>query len=157
MTQLQNAQVFVDQRREELRGTKHNITLSALKVRYSITKLMRNCAPARDGLTAEHLSYAIDSGVTLHIANILTLCLQFSVVPDLFANGVLVPIPKKPGCDTTIPKNWRPIIVSYTLSKLLEMFIIDESADHIYSDLQFGFVAGRGTEIATTLLHDVIS
>ena len=28
---------------------------------------------------------------------------------------------------------------------------------HIFSDSQFGFVSGRGTEIATALINDVIS
>ena len=55
---------------------------------------------------------------------------------------MLVPIPKKPGCDTSNPKNWRPIIISTTLSKILEFYILEESF-------------GRGTEIATALMNDV--
>ena len=77
------------------------------------------------------------------------------VVPDSFTNGLLIPIPKKAGCDTSIPKNWRPIIViSTTLSKILEMYVLEESNTHEFNDLQFGFIPGRGTEIATVLLND---
>ena len=38
---------------------------------------------------------------------LLTCCdyALYSVVPDIFTNGMLVPIPKKPGCDTSNPKN----------------------------------------------------
>ena len=84
----------------------------------------------------------------------MSLCIKYSVVPDIFTNGMLVPIPKKPGCDTSNPKNWRPIIISTKLSKILELYILEGSSSHIFSDFQFGFVAGRGTEIATALMND---
>ena len=87
----------------------------------------------------------------------LTLCIQFGVVPDNFRRGMLIPIPKKAGCDTTEPNNcMRPITVSSIFSKLLELYVLEECSSHEFSDLQFGFVKGRGTEMATTLLHDVI-
>ena len=37
------------------------------------------------------------------------------------------------------------------------MHILEESSGHIFSNSQFGFVSGRGTEIATALVNDVIS
>ena len=77
------------------------------------------------------------------------------VVPDNFTNGTLVPIPKKPGCDTSIPKNRRPIVISSTLSDLLEMYVPEESNSHEYHEFQFGFIPGRGTEIANALFNDV--
>ena len=76
----------------------------------------------------------------------LTLCIQFGVVPENFRRGVLIPIPKKSGCDTT-----------QAFSKLLELYVIEECSGHEFSDLQFRFVKGRGTEMATALFHDVIS
>ena len=39
----------------------------------------------------------------------------------------------------------------------MEMYILEESSDHKVSDSQFGFVSGRGTEIATALVNDLIS
>ena len=44
-----------------------------------------------------------------------------------------------------------------TFSKLLELYVIEECSGHEFSDLQFGFVKGRVTEMATSLFHDVIS
>ena len=85
----------------------------------------------------------------------LTLCVQFGVVPDSFANGLLIPILKKAGCDTSIPKNWRSIVICTTLSKLLEMYVLEESNTHEFNDLQFGFIPGRITELATALLNDI--
>ena len=111
--------------------------------------------PYADGITAEHLIYSADSDIVRHITRMLTLCVQFGVVPDNFTNGLLIPIPKKAGCDTSVPKNWRPIVISTTLSKILEMYVLEESNTHEFHDLQFGFIPGRGTEIATALLNDV--
>ena len=124
-------------------------------VKRYICKLKLNYSPAIDGINAEHLLYGIDSNIPHQIANMLSLCIKYSVVPDIFTNGMLVPIPKKPGCDTSNPKNWRPLIISTTLSKILELYILEESSGHIFSDSQFGFIAGRGTEIATALVNDV--
>ena len=86
----------------------------------------------------------------------LTLCIQFGVVPDNFRRGMLIPIPKKAGCDTTQAKNWRPITVSSIFSKLLELYVLEECSNHDFSDLQFRFIRGRGTAMATALFHDVI-
>ena len=80
-------------------------------------------SPAQDGITAEHLIYALDSHIIEHLSYMLTLCIQFGVVPHNFRRGVLIPIPKKAGCDTTQAKNWRPITVSSTFSKLLELYV----------------------------------
>ena len=52
-------------------------------------------------------------------------------------------------------KNYRPIIVSTTFSKLAELCILDECNECTFSDLQFGFVKGRGTDTALALAHDV--
>ena len=47
--------------------------------------------------------------------------------------------------------------VSSTLSKLLELYILDVSGQFEFSDLQFGFVPGRSTNMAAVLAQDVIS
>ena len=39
----------------------------------------------------------------------------------------------------------------------MEMYILEGSSDHKVSNSQFGFVSGRGTEIATALVNDLIS
>ena len=54
-----------------------------------------------------------------------------------------------------LAKNWRPIIMSTIFSRLLEMYVLEESSSHVFSDLQFGFVPGRGTEMATAEVNDV--
>ena len=39
----------------------------------------------------------------------------------------------------------------------MEMYVLEESSSHVFCDLQFGFVPGRGTEMATVLVNDVVS
>jgi len=48
-------------------------------------------------------------------------------------------------------------MISTVFSKLMEMFILEESDYHDFSDSQFGFVPGRGRNMAISLTHDVIS
>ena len=138
------------------RMSTHTEKVTSNRVRRLIKQLKLNASPAQDGITAEHLIYALDSHIIEHLSYMLTLCIQFGVVPHNFRRGVLIPIPKKAGCDTTQAKNWRPITVSSTFSKLLELYVLEECSSHEFSDLQFGFIKGRGTEMATALLHDVI-
>ena len=125
------------------------ISCSAV-MRY-IRSLKLGCSPAGDLIESEHLRYEIETQIPMHISNMLSLCIRYSVVPDRFTNGLFIP------CDTLVPKNWLPIIILATLYKLMKMYILEESSGHIFSDSQFGFVSGRGTEIVTALVNDVIS
>ena len=65
-----------------------------------IRALKLDCSPAGDGIESEHLRYGIETQIPMHISNMLSLCIRYSVVPD--TNGLLIPIPKKPGCDTSV-------------------------------------------------------
>ena len=106
---------FVYERQQELLHAKQNAGFTVPMVSKYINKLKRNTAPAADGITAEHLIYSVDSDMVRHITKMLTLCVQFGDVPDNFTNGLLIPILKKAGCDTSVPKNWSPIVISIQL------------------------------------------
>ena len=100
------------------------------RVRHLIKQLKLYASPAQNGITAEHLIYALDSQIIDHLSYMLTLCIPFDVVPDTFRRGVLIPIPKKAGCDNTQAKNWRPSTVSSTFSKLIELYVVEECSGH---------------------------
>ena len=55
------------------------------------------------------------------------------------------------------PKNYRPITISCTFSKIIELYNFETSAHHQFNDLQFGFVQGRGKNMATALTNDIIT
>ena len=63
---------------------------------------------------------------------------------------------KKPTLDPSVPANYRLVTISSSLSKIIELYILQVSGEHKLSDLQFGFVTGRGTDIAVSLASDVI-
>jgi exonuclease III len=122
-----------------------------------ISALKLGCAPGLDGITSEHLKFAMNTNVIVHLCKLFTVCFQSGVVPESFSNGLLVPILKKPTLDPTLPKNYRPITVSSIMSKIIELYIIDECSNYEFNDFQFGFIRGRGTATATNFANDVIS
>jgi len=105
---------------------------------------------------AEHLKHALNSTIIRHVSVMSSLCLKYGIVPNALSQGLLIPLLKKPTLDSTLPQHYRPVTVSCTLSKLLELYILDVSGYHEFNDLQFGFVAPRGTNMATSLANDVI-
>ena len=131
--------------------------VSEAKIRKYIKNLKMGCAAGPDGIKAEHNKYAANSKLVLHLSNLLSLCVTFGLVPDSFLAGSLVPILKKPQVDPSVASNYRPIIVSSVLSKLLEMILLDKCGDYEYSKSQFGFIPARGTDMAICLAHDVAS
>ena len=92
---MKHAHTFVTNRRDELFGTHHEVEFTERMTCRYIKKLKLDCAPSGDGITAEHLLYGMNSTITSSIAQMLTLCIKFSVVPDSFANGLLTPNSKE--------------------------------------------------------------
>ena len=83
----------------------------------------------------------------------IDLCLKYGVVPDSFNHGILAPLLKKSTLDPTVPKSYRPVIISTVFTKLLEMYVLYESDQHIFSNYQFGFIRSRGTDTAISLVQ----
>ena len=127
------------------------------KLEEPIKQLSKNSSPDMDGVTAEHLTHCIGTDLINNLSVMFSLCIQCGVVPDSFRSGILVPIPKKSGCDTSEARNLRPIVISSTFSKILELYVLDKCKQHSFSEMQFEFVPKRGTNTATSLLNDVIS
>ena len=76
--------------------------------------------PGLDGITSEHLKYALNSSLPVHLSVLQTFCFRFGIVPDFFSLGVLVSILKKPNLNPAEAKNYRPTTVSPCLSKMME-------------------------------------
>ena len=54
-------------------------------------------------------------------------------------------------------KNYRPIIVSNTLSKIFELCLLESCYNLELDPSQFGFVSGRSTTMAAATVHDVFN
>lgn len=129
--------------------------VSADEVAGLISRLNRNAAPGLDGITVEHLLYGSSRVLHESIASLLTACLTEMRVPDSFTCSAVVPIIKKRGLDSDCADNYRPISLVSTLSKLLELVLLEEiSGSFRPSGLQFGFLGHRGTREASMLLHE---
>jgi hypothetical protein len=59
--------------------------------------------------------------------------------------------------DPSMPNNYRPIIVSSIISKIMEYGILDDSCKDAFHPLQYGFVDGRGTKMAISTTQDIIT
>lgn len=131
-----------------------NTTISEPHMKRLMAKLRLGCASGVDGITAENLRYSTETPLPLHLCRLMSVCLRFGCIPDVFSLGLLVPILKKTHLDPRIPSNYRPITISSITSKLLELFV-SEKTDHRFDPSQFGFVPHRGTTTAISLAHDV--
>ena len=113
---------------------------------------MLGCSAGPDGIRPEHLKYAMDDSFTLQLSILLSLCVAGGVVPDGFCVGILIPVLKKSNID---PKNHSPITVSSVLSKLLELYILEQCENYEFAESQYGYIRGRGTDLATVMAHDI--
>jgi exonuclease III len=134
-----------------------DFVFSEHNMRRFIKKLKIGCASGVDGVTSEHLKHACDSDIIIHLCQLLTVSFQYGVIPNDCAKGILVPLLKKTTLDPSVANNYRPVILSTVYSKLIEMYILEDCSDFRFSDSQFGFVKGRSTSSAISLVQDISS
>ena len=116
-----------------------------------VSKLRLGCAAGVDDISAENIKWARYSKIIPHLCQMLSVCVRFDIVPDSFT----IPLIKKPNIDPPIANNYRPVVISTTFSKLLQVQILEQCGEHEFHDIQFGFVESRGTAMAAILTHDV--
>ena len=153
---IQNLREQVHHKVSGIENVNYDFTLSQHLLCKFVKDLKLNCSAGSDGVTAEHLKYAVGTKLILHFCNLLSTCFKYGVVPESFNHGILVPILKKSTLDSTVAKHYRPVIVSTVFSKLAEMYILHECENvKTANEYQFGFVKHRGTTTAISLAHDV--
>ena len=130
-------------------------TIKAEDVARLVPYLNRNASPGPDGVTAEHLLFGSSPALFQALAGLLTACLEEMRVPVCFTNSTVVPLIKKSGLDPDCADSYRPISLVCTVSKLLEMLLLNEiGCSFKPSDLQFGFLRNRGTREASLLVQE---
>jgi hypothetical protein len=131
----------------------HETSITSSQVSDHIKLLKKGCSPGIDGVTSEHLYYANSEALCHYLQVVLTASLKYTIVPHQFSTGIIVPVLKKPTLNPNQVQNYRPITISSTYSKLMELCLIP-SVD--IANTQFGFQERRGTEFACGLLSDII-
>ena len=132
---------------------KYDYTISASDIRDILPKLNKKSSPGSDGVTAEHLLFGNSALLVDALASVYTVILSESIIPDVFCAGTIIPILKKPSLNPNLPENFRPITISSTFAKILELLILPPDSA---SATQYGFRPKRSTSHACTLLHDTI-
>lgn len=120
-----------------------------------IGKLNRSCAPGLDGVSACHLFYGKSESLVNCLSRLYSTLISNHIVPGAFSSGLIIPILKKPGMDPNNVSSFRPITISSTFAKLMELYLTPKNID--ICDSQFGFQAGKSTTMACSLLNDVIA
>ena len=127
------ARKIVEDKYEVIKNIVNNdFVFSCEKLKFYIRRLKSGCSAGMDGIVAEHLKHGLDTNLISHLSNILTVCFRFGIIPESFYCGILIPLLKKTTGDPMLAKNYRPIIMSNVLSKLIEMYMLQEVNSHGY-------------------------
>lgn len=113
-----------------------------------INKLKPNKAPGLDKISNKMLK-ALPDNIIIFLFKIIQAIFIFSHFPKSWKTAVINPIPK-PGLDHSKAKNYRPIALLSSLSKLAEAYILEDvkvhcRANNILINEQFGFRTGHST------------
>ena len=119
-----------------------------------ISRLKRSSSPGVDSICSEHFIYGNSPTLCEILSCFYSSVLNRGCVPKSFLKGILIPILKKTNLNPNVPENYRPIPLSSTHSKLIEMLIMPK--DELY-DTQFGFRESRGTSMPCVLINDIAS
>ena len=111
-----------------------------------------------DGIPPIILKYATTALVD-PVHHLFNLCLSQSFLPADWRSHLITPIPKSG--DKADIKNYRPISLLCSISKVLEKLVFDKISDFligsIISTSQFGFVKNRSVVQQLLLYHDFLS
>ena len=109
-----------------------------------------------DGISAEHLKYASDLLVTV-LCKLLRSFYVHGYLPDSLMTVVLVPVIKDRSAKISSIDSYRPIAVANTLSKLVEILILDHIEMYVTTHpYQFGFKPKHGTDKCIYVFKEII-
>ena len=123
-----------------------------------LKKLQKNKSAGPDNLPPGFLK-----NIALHIAapltHVINTSIEAGIVPQGFKTGKVIPVYKSG--PKNIMDNYRPITILPVCSKIYEKCIYKQlilylESNNLLSTRQFGFRAGRNTELAVTLFVDEI-
>ena len=115
--------------------------------------------PFSTKLLMSHLPAIVDI-----ILGIVNLCFESAVFPLSCKSSVIIPLIKKPGLDSEVLKNYRPVANLPFLSKVIEKAIAIQIHKHlsktgiIIDDFQSAYIAGHSCETALLrVFNDIAS
>ena len=123
-------------------------SVSLIDIQLMVKRLKSKKANGFDNISNRVIKN-LPNSVLFFLTEIFNTCLKLGYFPLVWKVGKVVAIPK-PGKDTNIPSNYRPITLLSSLGKLLERIILNflskhESSEKIFIPQQFGFRAQHST------------
>lgn len=125
------------------------------EIQKTIRHLPTNKAPGNDSITNHALKRCSNKDTILHLCKLFNGCIRQEYFPSQSKTAKIIMLPK-PGKNTKLPINYRPISLLNSLSKVYERLILNRLNIYVLPKIrpeQFGF---RPQHSTTTQLINVI-
>jgi len=130
---------------------------NSFKIKSLLHKLPLNRAAGKDGIFAEHISYA-DSSVCNHLSSLFNVCLMHGKIPQERMQTVIVPSCKNKNGNISDAGNYRPVCLATIISKLCEHYILSCISPLLATTNNLsGFKPKHGTDMCNFLLKQTMS
>ena len=144
-------------REREFQEKLQSIEITSDMVNEKLRKIKINKSPGPDQIHPRVL-HEIKGSISVPIAIIFNTSLKTATLPHDWKEANVSAIYKKG--NKSHPGNYRPVSLTSILCKLLEGFIRDAVVKHmrengLFSDKQFGFIAGRSTMLQLLKVMDI--
>lgn len=131
-----------------------NITYEEVKNAISLLTGGKSCG--LDGVHAEHFKFT-SSRLSVLLALCFNAFINHGYLPSSFMVSILSPVVKDKNEDLSSSKNYRPIALSTTASKTLELCLLHRYESYLYNtDNQFGYKKKLGTELCLYTLKEIV-
>ena len=109
-----------------------------------------------DSIHSKFLNFASDDFIN-NITYFLNACFTHCYIPQMLLKGDISPIIKNKDGNKCDSNNYRPIMQSSCILKILEMHVLEILSNKIrFNHFQFGFVSDRSTTDACFILKETI-
>lgn len=123
---------------------RQSVDISVELIDSCIRRMKTGKAAGCDNIETEHLLYAHPILVLL-LKVLFSAIIKHGYVPDIFCQGIVIPLVKDKQGNAADVTNYRGITLSSTISKVFEMCLLEMYGNVLYSeDLQFGFKKNLG-------------
>jgi len=121
-----------------------------------LPKLKHNKATGPDRIDTEAFSYGT-LRLFAHLSIMFSWFLKVGALPANFAESTILPLVKVKCGDLSDVENYRAIMISNAITKVLEFLVLDKLTGSSYVDeYQFGFKAKHSTGLCTNVLKRTI-
>ena len=136
-------------------NTLFHMCVSSYTVKKLISKLNIGCG--HDGIHSNFLKHANDNFIE-NFTYFINLCFKHCILPVDILNGEISPIIKDKKGSKFDSSNYRPVMQSSCLLKIIELHILSVLEEKVHLDFrQFGFVNGASTTDACFLLNETVN